>query len=37
MLNEFKNEVQKQYPNKKFECYYQRYLMVMREIIDDNK
>jgi hypothetical protein len=33
MLNEFKNEIQEQYPNKKFECYYQHYLMVMREII----
>lgn len=37
MLNKFKNEIQEQYPNKKFECYYQRYLMVMREIIDNNK
>lgn len=37
MLNEFKNEVQKQYPNKKFEYHYQHYLMVMREVIEDNK
>lgn len=35
-LNKFKNEVKAQYPNKQFEDHYERYLMVMREVVKDN-
>lgn len=34
-LNKFKNEVKEQYPNKKFEDHYERYLMVMREVVEN--
>lgn len=35
-LYRFKNEVKAQYPNKQFEDHYERYLMVMREVVKDN-